>query len=616
MPVTCPTLVYDGDCGICRTWVDYWHQLTGNVADYRPYQKAAPDFPEIPAEDFKRAMTLIEPDGRVTSGAAATFRLLTYARSRGGWWWAYEHVPGIGVVSEAAYTFLSQRRGLLAFLTRALWGTPLAPERTDLVSWLFMRGLGLVYVAAFYSLACQILALVGSDGILPLSEYLAAAHEGWGSSAYWQLPTLFWLARSDTLLLAGAWAGVALGLLVTLGLYVRPALIALFVLYLSYVYAGQLFMSYQWDLLLLETGFLAIFLTGGSRIVIWLYRWLVFRFLFLAGLVKVLSGDATWQTFSALDYHFWTQPLPSPLAWYAAQLPHWVLATTVAAVLVLELVLVFFVFLPRRPRMLLALLTVAFQLAIIATGSFNFFNLLTILLCVFLLDDQLLRRVLTKTHVARIYACAPRPGKLATTLAALVAILTVPIGFNLVWEPITGRNLPVISKVAEAVAPFLIVNPYGVFATTTTTRPEIIVEGSDDGRTWRPYVLPYMPGPVTRAPTWNIPYQPRLDWQLWFASYGPLAQNRWIERLLHRLLEGSEPVLGLIADNPFPGQPPKYVRAQLYDYRFAEPGGDAWWRRRLDGAYFPPVSLEAFRRGPLRGPTAPGIVPGPGQIGK
>ena len=616
MPWPRPTLVFDGECGICRTWVDYWRQLTGNQVFYRPYQEAAQDFPRIPVEAFRRAMLLIERDERVFGGAAAAFWLLRYAPDRGFWWWLYSYVPGFAFLAEAAYTFLSRRRGLLAFLTRLLWGIPLAPTRYDLTSWIFLRGIGLIYVFAFYSIAVQVLGLVGSDGILPLDEYLAAARQGWGVSAYWQLPTLFWLTQSDTLLVAGAWLGVALGLAVTLGVGVRPALIALFVLYLSYVYAGQLFMSYQWDLLLLESGFLAIFLTGGSAIVVWLYRWLLFRFLFLAGLVKLLSGDQTWQTLTALDFHFWTQPLPSPLAWDAAQLPHWFLAATVVAVLALELVVAFFALLPRRPRMVLALLVVVFQLAIMATGSYNFFNLLTMLLCVLLLDDQALRRVLPARLAARIQARAPRPGRCATWSAAVLALLTVPIGFNLTWEPLTGRNLPVVNKMAEAMAPLLIVNAYGVFATTTTTRPEIIIEGSDDGKAWRPYVLPYMPGPIARAPTWSIPYQPRLDWQMWFASYASAGQNRWTERLLQRLLEGSPPVLELFAETPFPVSAPRYVRAELYDYRFADPGEAVWWQRRLDGAYFPQASLDTFRQDPLKGPPAPGVVPGPAQVGK
>lgn len=624
MPSVSPTLVYDGDCGICRTWVDYWQKLTGKAVAYRPYQQAAPDFPEIPLEEFKRAMTLVEPDGTAYAGAAATYRLLTYAPSRGGWWWAYRHVPGFKPVAEAAYTFLSQRRGLLTFLTRLLWGTPLEPERYNLVSWIFLRGLGLIYTAAFASLAVQILGLVGSDGLLPLEEYLSAAYAGWGTSAYWQLPTLFWLNASDTALLAGAWIGVALSVLVILGIGVRACLIALWVLYLSFVYAGQLFMSFQWDMLLLESGFLAIFLTGGSVIVVWLYRFLLFRFMFLAGLVKYISGDPTWHKLTALDYHFWTQPLPSPLAWYAAHLPHWMLAGGVAATLVLELVVVFLIFAPRRPRAVCAALILLFQLGIVAAGSFNFFNLTTMLLCLFLFDDQALRALLPETLVARIESRAPRPGTAATVLAALLALLTVPIGFNLMWEPLTGRNLLAVSRIAEAISPLLIVNPYGVFAVMTTTRPVIIVEGSDDGRTWREYALPFQTGPVARPLKWNIPHQPRLDWQMWFAAYEGLGQNLWVQRLMQRLLQGSEPVEHLFAVDPFPGHPPKYVRAELYDYRFSDPALRARtgqpWVRSLDGLYFPKVSLADFARGPLKSapawgvPPGSGVVPGPGQV--
>ena len=385
-----PTFVFDGDCGICRTWVSYWQQLTGDEVAYRPYQEAAADFPAIPAGDFKHAVQFIEPDGTVHSGAAATFRLLSYAPDRGAWWRLYRGMPGFAALSEAAYRFISSHRGLLTDATHLLWGRTLEPPRYDLVAWLFLRGLGLIYLAAFVSVALQIRGLVGADGILPLGEYLAAAHAGWGDVAYWRLPTLFWLDASDTALMAGAVAGIALALLVTFGIAQRLALIGLCVLYLSFVYAGQLFFTYQWDMLLIEAGFLAIFLTGGSVIVVWLYRLLLFRFLFLAGLAKLASGDATWQQLTALDYHFFTQPLPSPLAWYAAQLPHALLAAATAAALVIELVAVALIFLPRRPRMLAAALVIAFQIAIMLTGSYNWFNLLTVLLCLFLLDDQAL----------------------------------------------------------------------------------------------------------------------------------------------------------------------------------------------------------------------------------
>ena len=259
---------------------------------------------------------------------------------------------------------------------------------------LFLRGLGLIYLAAFVSLALQVRGLVGAQGILPLEEYLAAARTGWGTDAYWRLPTVFWLNASDAALMAGAIAGIGLSVLLTVGIAQRLALVGLCVLYLSFVYAGQMFFTYQWDMLLIEAGFLAIFLTGGSRIVVWLYRLLLFRFLFLAGLVKLASGDATWQQLTALDYHFWTQPLPSPLAFYAAQLPHWMLSAATAAALVIELVAVALIFLPRRPRMLAAALVIVFQIGIMLTGSYNWFNLLTVLLCLFLFDDQALRRVL------------------------------------------------------------------------------------------------------------------------------------------------------------------------------------------------------------------------------
>ncbi len=593
-----PTLIFDGECGICRTWVDYWKALTGDQIVYRPYQEAGIDFPQIPLAEFQRAMQLALPDGSIYAGAAATFRLLTYAPARSWWWWLYRYLPGFAPLSELAYSFLSQRRDLLARLTHLLWGHVLEPESYALVSWVFLRGLGLIYIAAFASLGVQILGLVGSDGISPLEGYLAAARDGWGTAAYGRLPTLFWLGTSDSLLIAGTVAGVVLGALVAFGLLVRPSLVALFVLYLSYVYAGQVFMNFQWDQLLLESGFLAIFLTGGTRIVVWLYRLLLFRFLFLAGVVKLVSADPTWRDLTALRYHFWTQPLPAPLAWYAAQLPDWLLSALTGLTLVIELAVVFLIFLPRRPRALAGVMALAFQLAIVLTGNYNFFNLLTMLLCLFLFDDRQLRQLFPPGLASWVQGKAPRPGTAATTLAALLALVAIPVGANLIWEPLAGRNLPGAGALAEAIAPLAIVNPYGVFATMTTTRPEIVIEGSDDGQNWREYEFRYKAGPVGRPLKCNIPHQPRLDWQLWFAALQGPSQNRWIEGLLFRLLQGSPPVVSLLASNPFPEHPPKFVRARLYDYRFTDASLGARtgevWVRRLEGVYFPQVSLQDF----------------------
>jgi predicted DCC family thiol-disulfide oxidoreductase YuxK len=599
-----PTLVYDGDCTICRYWVTYWQGLTDGRIEFRAYQEAAADFPTIPLEAFQRAIQLIEPDGQVYSGAAATFRILRRAPGRAVWWWCYAHVPGFAVLSEWAYAYLARRRGLLERLTKLLWGPALQAERYALVSWVFLRLFGAIYVAAFTSLGVQILGLSGHAGIAPVDDYLQAARQAFGSSAYRLLPTLFWVNSSDVALVAGTAAGALLGVLVIVDRWTRPALIGLFALYLSYVYAGQGFMSFQWDVLLLEVGFLAVFLTGGSRIVVWLYRWLVFRYLFLAGIVKLLSGDPTWHNLTALEYHFWTQPLPTPLAWYAAQLPAWLLIGGTAATLVIELGSVFLIFLPRRLRAVAACCVLLLQSLILLTGNYNFFNLLTMLLCVFLFDDAALRRMIPRWITSRADSRAARPRRTATVIAAVLALIVLPVGLNRIWQTLVHSDLPLLGALTRAVSPLFIVNPYGLFAVMTTVRPEIVIEGSTDGETWREYVFRYKPGPLSRPALWNIPHQPRLDWQMWFAALGSIRDNPWVVNLMLRLLEGSPSVLALFDSNPFADAPPKYIRAQLYDYRFADRRTHAvtgqWWVRRPEGLYFPEVSLADFEHAPDR----------------
>jgi predicted DCC family thiol-disulfide oxidoreductase YuxK len=594
--------VFDGDCGICRYWVVYWQGLTGKRVAYRPYQEAAADFPGIPPEAFRGAIQLIEKDGTVYAGAAATFRLLAGVPGRGLWWWLYAHLPLFAPLSERAYAYFAHHRGRLDRLTKLLWGPALEAERYDLVRSLFLRILGATYIAAFASLGVQIVGLAGHDGILPLAEFLDVARRAVGATVYAIVPTLFWLNASDTALIAGCVAGALLGACIVLGWQARLSLIGAYVLYLSYVYAGQDFMSFQWDSLLLEVGFLAIFLTGKSRIVVWLYRWLLFRYLLLAGAVKLLSGDATWRSLTALDYHFWSQPLPTPLAWPAAELPHWLLEGGTAATLIVELVIPFLLILPRRPRTLAALFVIAFQLLIILTGNYNFFNLLTIGLCIFLFDDAALRRFVPRrlaeaTAKTRSDDGLLRPSRAATVTAMVLALFIVPLGVNRIWQAFMRTDLPVVGTLSRIVSPFLIVNPYGLFAVMTTTRHEIVIEGSSDGELWREYVFRYKPGPVDRPARWNIPHQPRLDWQMWFAALGTVRENPWFANLMLRLLEGSPDVVRLFAFNPFPEHPPRYVRALVYDYRFADPSLRAtfaqWWTRRLQGLYFPTVGLSA-----------------------
>jgi len=241
-----------------------------------------------------------------------------------------------------------------------------------------------------------------------------------------------------------------------------------------------------------------------------------------------------------------------------------------------------------------------FQALILLTGNYNFFNLLSMSMCVLLFDDAALRRLIPQRLESWAHRRAPKPGRAATVAASVVALVVVPAGLNRIWEVFTHAELPVAGIISDAVSPLLIVNPYGLFAVMTTARPEIVIEGSTDGEVWREYVFRYKPGPLTRPPPWNIPHQPRLDWQMWFAALGDARANPWFQSLLLRLLEGAPPVLALLDSNPFPDRPPKYVQAKLYDYRFADRSTRAatrrWWERRLEGLYFPQVSLADFGR--------------------
>ena len=331
---------------------------------------------------------------------------------------------------------------------------------------------------------------------------------------------------------------------------------------------------------------------------VWLYRWLLFRYLFMAGAAKLVSGDLTWRNLTALQFHFETQPLPTPLAWYAAHLPNWLLVGGTAGALVVEVGLVVLIFAPRRPRMGYAWCVLGFQSLILLTGNYNFFNLLTMLLCVFLFDDAALRTAIPARFASRVAGQAPRPGRAETTIAMIVALLVVPVGADRVWRLLSGAGLPVADALAATVSPLHIVNSYGLFAVMTTTRPEIVVEGSDDGRQWREYEFRYKPGSVWSSPRWNIPHQPRLDWQMWFAALGGPADAQWFSGFLLRLLENSPRVLSLLAGNPFPDHPPKFVRATLFDYRFADAATHAatgqWWCGAKLAATFPAVSVAAF----------------------
>jgi hypothetical protein len=331
---------------------------------------------------------------------------------------------------------------------------------------------------------------------------------------------------------------------------------------------------------------------------IWLLRWLLFRFMFLSGAVKLLSGDPTWANLSALFYHFQTQPLPTPLAWYAHHLPHSILTASTAATFVIELGLPFLIFCPRRLRFVAAFGILLLQALIMLSGNYTFFNLLAMVLCLVLFDDAALRKIIPQrlTGFVQRHAQDVEPGKAASFAAGALALLIVFASLVQIHAVFRGRISAPAAWIIDEIAPLYIVNTYGLFAGMTTARPEIIVEGSDDGVHWREYAFKYKPGDVRQPPRWNIPYQPRLDWQMWFAALGTPAQNPWFSRFLERLLENSPQVTALLGSNPFPHKPPLYVRALLYDYRYSSPEEKertgAWWVRQPEGIYYPATALE------------------------
>lgn len=471
----------------------------------------------------------------------------------------------------------------------------------------FLRALGLVYLTAFLSLRWQIAGLLGEDGLLPATAFLERARSVLGAGAAWQLPSAFWLDASAAALHAACVAGAASALLVVLGVAPLATLSVCWLLYLSLVSVGQLLLSYQWDALLLETGFLAILwaplswrieapgVRSPSPVVLWLLRWLVFRLMFFSGFVKLASGDPAWWSLDALAVHFETQPLPTWTAWWAHQLPGWLLRAACGAMFVIELVLPFLIVLGRRARAIAFVGLVGLQIAIAATGNYGFFNLLSAVLCLPLLDDaQLARLVPARFAVARPRATRERTWKLA--LDGIAALLLLALSLPPALVRLTGVRVggpAPLATLQRAAAPFHLTSTYGLFAMMTTRRPELTIEGSIDGTHWQPYVFRWKPGPLDRRATFVGPGMPRLDWQMWFdALYvermlesGRSGANLITPALIERLRAGSPAVLGLLDGDPFAGTPPTSFRWRLDDYRFTDPNERAasgdWWRRSL-----------------------------------
>ncbi len=448
---------------------------------------------------------------------------------------------------------------------------------------LFSRLLGAVYLIAFASLWGQIHGLVGEAGILPAQEHLGRLAEWMAPEHYWRAPTLcWWIGASDLALSALCALGVAASLVAMLGATLPALWVVLWALYLSLCTVGQLFLGFQWDSLLLETGLITVLLFDRmgrpNRVGWWLLRLLLVKLMLLSGLAKLLSDDPTWLDGSALAYHFWTQPLPNPVAWYAHQWGPGVHEALTWFMWFAALGLPVLALGPRWCRRFCFLGTVGLMVGIAATGNYGFFNLLTAVLCLSLLDDSDLKLVARRLHTNGVTARAT----LATVV--LAATLLLFSGLQVARRTVGLELAPeVVRSAVQAAAPFRSVNGYGLFSVMTTERPEIVIEGSRDGQLWQPYELHWKPGDPGRIPAQVAPHMPRLDWQLWFAALGGKRHTAWVRPLLERIQEASPAVLALVEHDPFGGEPPPYLRARLYAYRFTTPEERAatgdWWAR-------------------------------------
>ena len=504
----------------------------------------------------------------------------------------------------------------------------IGPEEKNhfLSRWIFLRALGLIYFSAFYSLLFQVKGLIGPRGILPATMYLPAVAEqfsGW--QRFWFAPTLLWWSSGDGMLMLLSWIGLVASAAVILNLWPRAGLLLCFVCFLSFVAAAQEFSGYQSDGMLLEAGFISLFFAPAglrprlgtthppSRLSLFLLRWEWFRIYFESGIVKVSSGDYAWRHLTAMDDYYQNNPLPTWFGWYVQHLPHWFHAATVYATLALELGLVWMLFLPQRWRTVCFFIVTPWQIGVILTANYTFLNYLVLALGFLLLDDGFFEAVLPKVWAkarARIDQEKESPSTQITestrrllniwkmaTLASTSLLLTwiayattVPMGWMFV-------NIPLPTSPVTALEPFRIANRYGLFAVMTRGRYEIEFQGSNDGQNWTTYTFRNKPQALNEAPRIYAPYQPRFDWNLWFASLGTWRDYPIVPNTEIRLLQGSKDVIDLFKRDPFFGKPPTQIRAVLWQYWFTsmeqKRTTGMWWRRELVGLYAPTIERTA-----------------------
>jgi len=516
-----------------------------------------------------------------------------------------------------------------AFALRWIFDSEHGASGRLLPRWIFLRALGLIYYSAFFSLIFQIRGLIGPHGILPAGEYLQALAERFGHVGYWYAPTLLWLSNGPHMVTGICWAGMIASALLVLNFWPRGMLMICFVCFLSFVSAAQDFSAYQSDGMLLEAGFIAMFFAPSgfrprwgeesppSRASLFLLIWEGFRIYFESGVAKIMGGDPQWRNFTALDEYYQNGPLPTWIGWYMQHWPHWFHAATAFGTLALELVLVWMMFLPRRLRVLCFLIVTPWQIGIILSANYTFLNYLVLALGFLLLDDQFLLpclpRFLKNSYLATKEAkplAAPavednwRKKLLEQSSAlklAVTAVMLTWIFYATLLEMVRMvKPWPPPSMLVSALEPFRIANRFGLFGMMTRSRYEIEFQGSNDGQTWLIYPFRFKPQDPSKPPGIYAPYQPRFDWNLWFASLSSWRQEPIAVRTEQSLLRGDSDVLLLFSGNPFPHAPPRQVRAVIWQYWFTTPAEKRaqglWWKRQQLGLYAPTLERESDGR--------------------
>jgi len=609
-------LLFDGDCGFCRYCVEWIKSRGARGVECAPFQSQLEKFPQVPPEEFRKAVHFAGDDGEIVAGASAIYRVLE--RIPGGWFvfnWLYRRSNAFARWSERAYAWVASHRPTAYRIAKVFLGNDPTPPSFGWVRAVYLRALGAIYVVAFWSFGVQAIGLVGARGVLPAEGTFAAMREQFGWHGLLSAPSLGWISQSDAFIQFHCVMGVIFGLGLIVGVFPRAMAILCWGLYLSLVHLGGIFMQFQWDSLLCEAGLLAIglapwawFLTvrqipAPRPVWIFLHRFLLWRLMLMSALAKWLGGDVAWRSGAALFHHFETQPLPTWIAWYVHHLPGQILGLGVWVMFFIEGVVPFAFFMGRPWRLAAFWLQVSLQCLIALTGNYTFFNGLTIALCFFLLEDRFvpMPRRLRELRIRSPEGPVGRPWPARAVAGCLVLLGTFQVSGFFGWRP--------FNEVFRAVEGLRISNPYGLFAVMTKRRPELEIQGTMDGDLWLTYESPYKPGSLTRAPSFVAPHQPRLDWQLWFAALSNFDNETWLYGVLTGILDGHAEVVSLFREDPFKGKPPKEMRILLHVYHFASPeerrATGAWWTRETLGAYSPGVSLPDTEGVPEGGEAPP-----------